>query len=103
GYPMIEVRQGAITLSVPIREFREAIYNRDIVHGDNQLLEHAVNNSVIRYDSQNNALLVKTHYETRIDPVAALLDASTGGKSYYKDVEGSKANNDFYKSDDFSF
>lgn len=103
GYPMIEVRQGAITLSVPIREFREAIYNRDIIHGDNQLLEYAVNNSVIRYDSQNNALLDKTHYETRIDPVAALLDAWTVGKSYFKDIEGSKANNDFYKSDDFSF
>lgn len=103
GYPMIEVRQGAQTLSVPIRELQEAIYNRDIEHSDNQLLEYAINNAVLRYDSQNNVLLDKTKYETRIDPVAGLLDAWTIGKGYFKDMEGSKADNDFYSGDDFSF
>lgn len=103
GYPMIEVRQGAITLSVPIREFKEAIYNKNIVHSDNKLLEYAVNNAVLRYDSQNNVLLDKTKYETRIDPLAALLNSWTVGKGYFKSEEGSKADNDFYKSDDFSF
>lgn len=103
GFPMLEVRQGAITLSVPIRELREAIYNHKIFHTDNKLFAYAINNAVLRYDSQNNVLLDKTHYETRIDPVASLLDAWTIGKNYFKDIEGSKANNDFYKSSDFSF
>lgn len=103
GYPMIEVRQGAQTLSVPIRELQEAIYNKKVVHTNNQLLEYSINNAVLRYDSLNNVLLDKTKYETRIDPLAALLDAWTIGRTYFKEIEGRRANNDFYKSDDFSF
>lgn len=103
NYPMIEVRQGAITLSIPIREFQEQIYNNQIVHSDNKLLTYAVNNAVLRYDSQNNALIDKTQYTTRIDPLAALLDAFTIGKNYFTEAINAKAKNEYYKSDQFTF
>lgn len=103
NYPMIEVRQGAITLSIPIREFQEQIYNNQIVHSDNKLLTYAVNNAVLRYDSQNNVLIDKTQYTTRIDPLAALLDAFTIGKNYFTEAINAKAKNEYYKSDQFTF
>jgi len=103
NYPMVEVRQGAITLSIPIREFQEQIYNNQIVHSDNKLLTYAVNNAVLRYDSQNNVLIDKTQYTTRIDPLAALLDAFTIGKNYFTEAINAKAKNEYYKSDQFTF
>ncbi|MGX4764245.1 terminase large subunit [Holzapfeliella sp. JNUCC 72] len=103
GYPMVEVRQGVLTLSVPTREFKENLLNGKIIHTDNKLLTYAVNNAVLRYDSQNNPLIDKNQYETRIDPIVALIDAWQQGGRYFAEVENAKADNDFYKSDKFSF
>ncbi|MDK1740085.1 terminase large subunit [Dellaglioa algida] len=103
GYPMIEIRQGAITLSVPIREFKEQLFNGKIIHANNRLLTYAVNNAVMRYDNQNNALIDKTKYETRIDPLVALIDAWVIGKNYYTEVDNAQADNEFYTSDNFGF
>lgn len=103
GFPMIEIRQGAITLSVPIREFKEQVFNGKVIHSNNKLLDYAVSNAVMRYDSQNNALIDKTKYETRIDPIVALMDAWTIGRQHFTEVENAQADNEFYKSDDFSF
>ncbi|MGE9642080.1 terminase TerL endonuclease subunit, partial [Escherichia coli] len=35
NYPMLEVRQGTITLNVPTRTFREQVYEGNVIHNKN--------------------------------------------------------------------
>ena len=48
NYPMLEVRQGTLTLNVPTRTFREQVYEGNILHAKNTILTHAVNNAIIK-------------------------------------------------------
>src|SRR5699024_3423656 len=42
NYPMLEVRQGTLTLNVPTRTFREQVAEGNIIHPKNTILTHAV-------------------------------------------------------------
>ena len=99
--PMIEVRQGQRTLSIPTVRFRDDLFNGLLKHADNQLLAYAVNNAILKYDANNNAIINKAHNATKIDPLAALMNAYTIAMDQSKESE--VADNDFYSSDDFSF
>ncbi|KMO60738.1 terminase, partial [Lacticaseibacillus rhamnosus] len=99
--PMVEVRQGRLTLSIPTVRFRDDLFNGLIKHADNQLLAYAVNNAILKYDSNSNPLIDKAHNATKIDPIAALMNAYTIAMNQSKESE--VADNDFYSSDDFSF
>lgn len=99
--PMVEVRQGRLSLSIPTVRFRDDLFNGLIKHADNQLLAYAVNNAILKYDSNNNPLIDKAHNATKIDPVAALMNAYTIAMNQSKESE--VAPNDFYSSDDFGF
>ena len=98
---MIEVRQGQRTLSIPTVRFRDDLFNGLLKHADNQLLAYAVNNAILKYDANNNAIINKAHNATKIDPLAALMNAYTIAMDQSKESE--VADNDFYSSDDFSF
>lgn len=77
GLPLVQVRQGARTLSQPIKTFKEALLKGEIIHDKNQLLKIAIDNSIVKYDNGGNVLLDKQRYENKIDPLAALMNAWT--------------------------
>ena len=99
--PLFEVRQGVRTLSTPTTRFRDDLFNGKLKHPDNQLLAYAVNNAILKYDANNNPIIDKAHNATKIDPVAALMNAYTIAMDQNKESE--VADNDFYSSDDFGF
>lgn len=102
NYPMLEVRQGTLTLNVPTRTFREQVFEQNIIHGKNTILTHAVNNAIIKED--NSGLQInKSKNSNKIDPIAALINAYVFAMDYHNEQEGAKADNEFYTSNDFSF
>lgn len=102
NYPMLEVRQGTLTLNVPTRTFKEQVFEKNIIHAKNRILTHAVNNAIIKED--NNGLQInKSKNSNKIDPIAALINAYVFAMDYYTEQEGAKANNEFYTSSEFSF
>jgi phage terminase large subunit-like protein len=101
--PMVEVRQGRLTLSIPTVRFRDDLFNGKLKHPDNQLLAYAVNNAILKYDSNNNALIDKAKNATKIDPLAALMNAYTIAMNSITTTENSEEMNRFYASDDFGF
>lgn len=100
--PLIEVRQGVYTLNTPTRTFREQLYDGNILHPKNELLETAVNNAILKVDN-NGIMINKARNENRIDPVDALMNAYTEAMYYYEETEGVQADNEFYTSESFSF
>ncbi|WP_314209462.1 terminase TerL endonuclease subunit, partial [Vagococcus salmoninarum] len=102
NYPMLEVRQGTLTLNVPTRTFREQLFDGNIIHPKNTILTHAVNNAITKEDN-NGIQINKAKNSNKIDPIAALINGYVFAMNYYDNVEGSKANNEFYQSEEFSF
>ena len=102
NYPMLEVRQGTLTLNVPTRTFREQVYEGNIIHRKNTILTHAVNNAITKVDN-NGIQINKSKNSNKIDPIAALINAYVFAMDYYNETEWSKADNEFYTSDEFSF
>ena len=100
--PLIEVRQGALTLNVPTREFRDNLFQKKIVHNDNQLLRYSMINARIKEDNNGWQLQKKSrNSNSRIDPAAALMNAYVFARTYFNDQEKSKVLNDFYSSPEF--
>lgn len=102
NYPMIEVRQGTRTLNVPTRTFREQVFAGNIIHPKNTILTHAVNNALTKEDN-NGIQINKAKNSNKIDPIAALMNAYVFAMNHYENQERSVADNEFYKSDAFTF
>lgn len=100
--PLIEVRQGTLTLNVPTREFRDNLFQKKIIHNDNQLLRYSMINARIKEDNNGWQLQKKSrNSNSRIDPAAALMNAYVFARTYFTDQEKSKTLNDFYSSPEF--
>lgn len=102
GFNLIGVRQGTRTLGIPTIRFRDELYNGKIRHADNQLLTYAAGNAILKYDANNNPIIDKTRNATKIDPLAALMDAYTVALDTEVNI-ADEADNAFYASDDFGF
>ncbi|GFK25218.1 phage terminase large subunit [Tetragenococcus halophilus] len=102
NYPMLEVRQGTRTLNVPTRTFREQVFAGNIVHPKNTILTHAVNNALTKEDN-NGIQINKAKNSNKIDPIAALMNAYVFAMNHYENQERRVADNEFYKSDAFTF
>lgn len=102
NYPMLEVRQGTRTLNVPTRTFREQVFAGNIIHPKNTILTHAVNNALTKEDN-NGIQINKAKNSNKIDPMAALINAYVFAMNHYENQERSVADNEFYKSESFSF
>lgn len=102
NYPMLEVRQGTRTLNVPTRTFREQVFAGNIIHPKNTILTHAINNALTKEDN-NGIQINKAKNSNKIDPIAALMNAYVFAMNHYKNQERSVADNEFYKSEAFSF
>ena len=73
-YGIEKVQQGVKTESVPLGELKKLAENRMLLF-DEQLMEFAMQNSVVSEDSNGNRKLHKKRHQDKIDNVAALMDA----------------------------
>ena len=102
-WPLVETAQNNKTLSFPTKQFKEYLLNGQITHPNNHLLDIAVNNAILIYDSTGACRINKTKNWNKIDPLAALLNAWVYTSNELIGGEDNEANNDFYTSDEFGF
>lgn len=74
-----KVIQGSKTESVPLGELKNLAEQRMLLFDEN-LMSYAMGNCITLEDTNGNRKLLKKHYEAKIDPVAALLDAFVAWK-----------------------
>jgi len=79
GYTCVEVRQGVLTLSEPIKRFRECVLQKKILHDGNPLFTWCLSNAYEIIKENDNVLLTKKNKDDsqRIDLLAATIDAFT--------------------------
>ncbi|KYD26530.1 hypothetical protein B4109_3149 [Geobacillus stearothermophilus] len=75
GYTVIEIRQGIQTLGGATKDFREQVYQGNVIHNNNPVLTWALSNAVTRQDANENIMLDKSKSTERIDPIAAVINA----------------------------
>ena len=75
GVPVINVRQGFISLSPPSKEFERMVINRQLEHGGHPLLRWNVNNVSTETDPAGNIKPSKKKSRYRIDGVVATIIA----------------------------
>lgn len=97
-YQIVTIRQNNKTLSAPTKDFQDKILTKTIVHSDNVLLERAVENGVLVYDSTNSCRLDKRRNSDKIDPLAALLDAYTYLFNNQLEEIKNSADNSYYEN-----
>lgn len=100
GWNLVMVRQGAKTLSAPIVYLREGIKKGTVLHRENHLFNYSVLNAIVVPDRNNNLLLDKKQKALKIDPLASCLDAWVLSWNWFTEKH---PDNEFYKSDKFSF
>ncbi len=76
GEEVIEIRQGARTLSEPTKDFRDMVLVNRIMHDGNPVLAWAISNAIAEeVDKNENIMLNKRKSKGRIDPIAATINA----------------------------
>ena len=75
GYNMIEIRQGIRTLGEPCKSFREEVYQGNLFHNNNPVLNWACSNAITKQDANANFMLDKSQSSDKIDPLASLINA----------------------------
>lgn len=75
GYEVVNIVQGIKTLSEPTKDFRNQVYEKNIVHDGNPVIAWAIGNAVVdSVDRNENILLNKSKSTERIDPIAAIIN-----------------------------
>ncbi|WP_232732415.1 terminase TerL endonuclease subunit, partial [Bacillus sp. mrc49] len=98
-YPLVAVRQGWKTLSPATKQFQVDVFEKNIAHTNNPLLNIAINNAITLV--QNDTVMIdKKMNRNKIDPLAAALNAFTQAMTA---LESGVDYNDFYTSEEFSF
>ncbi|ADU95298.1 terminase large subunit [Geobacillus sp. Y412MC52] len=75
GYTVVEIRQGFQTLGGATKDFREQVYQGNVIHNNNPVLTWAISNAVTKQDANENIMLDKSRSTERIDPIAAVINA----------------------------
>lgn len=76
GEEVVEIRQGARTLSEPTKDFRDMVITKRVIHDNNPVLAWAISNAIAdKVDKNENIMLNKRKSKGRIDPIAALINA----------------------------
>ena len=75
GFDMVEVRQGAKTMSEPMKELKGLLMDKAINYNNNPILKWCLSNLSIKADENNNIRPTKDHYTQRIDGAVSLIDA----------------------------
>lgn len=74
GFLMVEIPQTIKHLSLPTKDFRKFVFNKQIIHFNDPLLDWAMGNAVQKQDAQENIMLDKSKSTERIDPLAAIIN-----------------------------
>ena len=75
GFDMVEVRQGAKTMSEPMKELRAMLNDKEINYNNNPILKWCLSNMSVKADDNNNIRPYKEHQRQRIDGAVSLIDA----------------------------
>lgn len=74
GFTPTDVRQGMFTLGAPTKDFRDNVYDKNVIH-DDDMLTWAMGNAICDEDKNKNVMLNKSKSKECIDPAAALMNA----------------------------
>ena len=75
GFDMVEVRQGAQTMSVPMKQMKADLMDKKINYNNNPVLKWCLSNTTIKQDENDNIRPVKKQSRQRIDGTVSLIDA----------------------------
>lgn len=75
GFDMVEVRQGAKTMSAPMKQMKADLIDKKINYDDNPILKWCLSNLSIKQDENENIRPVKEKSRQRIDGAVSLIDA----------------------------
>lgn len=75
GFDMVEVRQGAKTMSEPMKELRAMLSDKELNYNNNPILKWCLSNMSIKADENDNIRPIKEHQRQRIDGAVSLIDA----------------------------
>lgn len=75
GFDMVEVRQGAKTMSAPMKQMKADLIDKKINYDNNPILKWCLSNVAIKQDDNENIRPVKEKSRQRIDGAVSLIDA----------------------------
>ena len=75
GLPMIEFRQGYVSMNEPSKALEKLVVGRQLRHGGNPVLRWMANNCAVEIDAAGNVKPSKKRSTERIDGVVALIMA----------------------------
>lgn len=75
GFDMVEVRQGAKTMSSPMKQMKADLIDKKINYDNNPILKWCLSNVFIKQDENENIRPVKEKSRQRIDGAVSLIDA----------------------------
>ena len=75
GFNMVEVRQGAKTVSTPMKNMKADLIDKKINYNNNPILKWCLSNTTIKMDSNENIQPDKEKSRQRIDGAVSLIDA----------------------------
>ncbi len=75
GFDMVEVRQGAKTMSGPMKQMGADLQAKKINYNNNPILKWCLTNTAIKEDENGNIRPIKDKQRARIDGAVSLLDA----------------------------
>lgn len=75
GFDMVEVRQGAKTMSSPMKQMKADLIDKKINYNNNPILKWCLSNVFIKQDENENIRPVKEKSRQRIDGAVSLIDA----------------------------
>lgn len=75
GFDMVEVRQGAKTMSAPMKQLRGDLIDKKVNYDNNPILKWCLSNLSIKQDENENIRPVKEKVRQRIDGAVSLIDA----------------------------
>jgi len=75
GFEMVEVRQGAKTMSAPMKSMKADLIDKKVNYNNNPILKWCLSNLSVKADDNENIRPIKEHLTQRIDGAVSLIDA----------------------------
>ena len=75
GFNMVQVRQGARTMSTPMKIMKADLIDKKINYNNNPILKWCLSNTIVKMDSNENIQPDKEKSRQRIDGAVSLIDA----------------------------
>ncbi|MFT9267013.1 terminase TerL endonuclease subunit [Oenococcus sp.] len=85
NWPMIPVRQGAISLNAPTKFLQDSFVDGRVTHLDDPMMEASLMNAVIVTDGNNGIKIDKQRATLKIDLVDAIVDGFYQGMYHFED------------------